>query len=336
MIFQRLSGRFGKPLLLLLAEFLAGAVGYRVIGGPQTSWVDAVYMTFITIATIGFSEVVDLSDKPAGRIFTMAIAAVGIATVTYLMAATTAFVLEGELNEALRRRRMLKRIDSLRGHYIICGLGRVGSNVAQELRATGRDFVAIEVAPGALDEYMQRHGPALVIRADASEDDSLREAGIDRASGVFAVTGEDSKNLVIALSAKALNARVRVVARCHDLNYIEKIRKVGADAIVSPEFTGGMRLASSMIRPHVVNFLDEMLRTQRNYRIEEVTLARSIDSVAQLRLHERECVLLAVQRDGEWLFNPTHDMSLAAGDVLVIMTTPESRQALTEELGAVA
>jgi len=164
------------------------------------------------------------------------------------------------------------------------------------------------------------------------EDDALREAGIERAAGVFAVTGDDSKNLVVVLSAKALNPRVRVVARCHEVNYIEKIRKVGADAIVSPDFTGGTYLASSMVRPHVVSFLDEMLRSEKSYRIEEIALARPVVTVGALRLDAHECVLLAVRRAAEWRFNPSADMTLAAGDVLVVMTTPATRQVLEREL----
>src|SRR5512135_451933 len=255
----RVYRRFVAPALALIAVSLVGTIGYKIIGGPQVTWLDCLYMTFITIATIGYGEIIDLSHSPGGRVFTMAIGLVGIGVATYMISTLTAFILEGDMNEALRRRRMQKSIQAMRKHYIICGIGRVGTNVAHELEVTNRPYVVIEANKEAIERYLERHPEALCTHADGGEDRALIEAGIEHAAGVFAVTGDDSKNLVITLSAKLLNPAARVVARCHDINYTDKIRKVGADAIVSPDFTGGMRIVSSMIRPKVVSFLDEML-----------------------------------------------------------------------------
>lgn len=337
-IAQRVFRRFATPALALVIVNLTGMAGYKIIGGSQVTWLDCLYMTFITIASIGYGEIIDLSQSPGGRVFTMCIALVGIGVVTYLMATLTAFILEGDMNQAIRRRRMQKSIAALRRHYIICGIGRVGTNVAHELETTGRPYVVIETNKEAIERYLERYPDALWTHADSGEDSALTEAGIAHCSGVFAVTGEDSKNLVITLSAKLLNPEARVVARCHEVNFIDKIRKVGADAIVSPDFTGGMRIASSMIRPQVVSFLDEMLRADNALRVEEVRIPEGFgaNTVGGLKLNRRAFILLAVRTQNQWEFNPADNFFIGPGNTLVVMTTPEGRKSLEQSLGAAA
>jgi voltage-gated potassium channel len=332
----RFVRRFAYPAATFMLVMAAGTVGYSIIGGPQTSTLDALYMTFITVATIGYHEVIDLSHSPGGRVFTMFIAAAGILNFSYMMAVLTAFIVEVDINQALRRRRMQKQIEKLEGHYIVCGIGRVGSNVVEELDATGRAYVTIDVDPAKLRQHCDRHPEGLIVQGDAGEDDVLNRAGLPRAAGVFAITGDDSKNLVITLSAKQLNPGVRVVARCHEVNFVEKIRRVGADDIVSPDFTGGMRIASSMIRPNVVGFLDEMLRADRALRVEEVTVPVIFPETTfgQLGLRSAEYVVLAVRKGAQWRFNPQTEHSLKGGDVLVIMATPNGRSQLEGRLAA--
>ena len=231
---------------------------------------------------------------------------------------------------------MQKNIAALRQHYIICGIGRVGTNVAHELATTERPYVLIESDKEAIERYLERYPDALWTHADSGEDSALIEAGIEHAAGVFAVTGDDSKNLVITLSAKLLNPQTRVVARCHEVNYIDKIRKVGADAIVSPDFTGGMRIVSSMIRPQVVSFLDEMLRSDNSLRVEEVSIPEGLDkrTIGSLNLNRRDFILLAVRAKDAWQFNPAEDFSIGPGNTLVVMTTPEGRSSLQRSLAA--
>ena len=268
---------FRYPLLIFLVIEIIGSTGFWIISGYTASLLDCVYMTFITVATIGFGETVDLSHSPGGRVFLMAIATTGIANVTYATSKLTAFILETDINEALRRRRMQDRIDALNKHYIVCGVGRVGANVAQELIATNRSFVGVEAAPAAIELFNEKHPKAIVLHGDCSDDDILLRAGIKRAAGLFAVTGDDGKNMLITLSAKQLNPDARVVARIHDVRNSEKLKRVGADAIVSPDFTGGLRIASSMLRPAVVSFLDEMLRTDDKLRVEEVVVPAAFE-----------------------------------------------------------
>lgn len=332
LIIARVYRRFVGPAVALVVVLVVGTVGYLLIGGAGTSIVDALYMTFITIATIGYGEIIDMTAKPGARIFTMLIAFAGIGVTTYIFSTLTAFIVAGDMNQALRRRKMLRRISQLSGHYIVCGAGRVGANVAHELDKTERSYVVLDIDPAQIIAHAERHPDAIYIEGDGTEDTLLEQAGIRRAAGLFAVTGDDSRNLVITLSAKQLNPGCRVVARCHELNYFSKMERVGADAIVSPDFTGGMRIVSSMVRPQVVSFLDEMLRSDDNVRVEQVTVGSSAPaSVETFAPPSAEYIVLAVRTGGgETVFNPAAGRIVQSGDVIVVMATPAGRRSLEQ------
>ena len=313
--------------LVMLLILVVGTLGYHSIGWPKATWIDSFYMTFITVATIGYGEIVDLSTHPMGRLFTVGISVVGIVTMSYLFSTFLALLIESDLNAALRKRRMERQIARLNGHYIVCGIGRVGSNVADEMRRTRRNFVVIENDHAALDRWLEREPDTLYLHADAADDDALRHAGVLSAAGVFAVTGDDSHNLMVALSVKLLNAKARVVARLHDVRNSDKARRAGADEIVSPDFTGGMRIASAMVRPHVVNFMDQMLLTDDALRMEEVVVPAGF---AARRLFElipksRDYLLMATHENGQWVFNPPESHVVESGATLVLMANPDGR-----------
>jgi voltage-gated potassium channel len=323
---RHFSGLLSGALLLLLVV-LVGTLGYRYIGHPTATWIDSFYMTFITISTIGYGEVVDLSTHPYGRLFTVFIAVIGIGSLSYLFSTLVALLIDTDLNTALRGKRMEKQITQLTGHYIVCGIGRVGSNVALELDKTRRAFVIIESNRTALDEWLEHHPDSLYLHEDAADDEALHRAGVERAAGVFAVTGDDSHNLMVALSVKMINPKVRVVVRLHDIRNTKKARRAGADEIVSPDFTGGMRIASAMVRPHVVNFMDKMLASEENLRVEEVIVPSGFPSspLAQLIPKSREYLLMATHEHGQWRFNPPDDHPVKAGDAIVILASPQGR-----------
>jgi len=336
--FRKMKRKLTLALLALLAVMAIGTLGYHALGVPRASWLDSFYMTFVTISTIGYHEVVDVSHYQYGRLFTVFIGITGIGVLGYVLSTVTAFMLESDLNVSWRRKKMLQTISKMSGHYIVCGVGRVGSNVAHELAMTGHASVIIDSSLDHLESYLEHHPAQSYLHADATDNDVLLAAGIARARGVFAVASDDSINLVISLSAKQLNPELRVVARCHDLKNVTKTRRAGADEIVSPDFTGGLRIVSAMLRPQVVTFLDEMLRTDNNLRMEEFTIPPGFDGkvLEVLNLNSRNYVVLAIRHDRKWVFNPEARYRLHEGDVLMVMTTPEGRDRLERLMQGVA
>jgi voltage-gated potassium channel len=317
-------------LLALVSVFVIGTVGYRILGGAHYSWMDCFYMVFLSITTIGFHEAVEMPDYEYGRLFTVFIAITGIGILGFVLSMVTAFMLEGEFSEARRRRKMEKKIAQLNGHYIVCGVGLVGRNVARDLEMAGLPAVIIDGDLKTLEHYLEAHPNQLYLHGDATDNDVLMAAGVMRAKGVFAVAHEDSSNLVISLSAKQLNSNARVVARCHDLKNSDKTRRAGADEVISPDFSGGLRIVSAMVRPNVMNFLDEMLKSDSNLRMEEMQIPQEMHNqpLSVLYRDNKDAMVLAIQRNKAWQFNPESNHLLQGDDVLMVMTTPEGRTRL--------
>jgi voltage-gated potassium channel len=335
---SRVYRRFVWAAVILAGILLIGTVGYWFIGGRQYSFVDTLYMTVITITTIGFEEVIDLSGNVAGRIFTIFIAVSGVGVMAYIFTNITALVVEGQLTESFRRRRMEKIAGNYKDHYIVCGLGRVGCHITNELRATGRPYVAVDANKNNLGASLESFRDEVFIEGDATDSDTLLKAGVEKAAGLFAVAGDDNQNLVVSLTAKQLNPKLRVVARCNDIRNSQKMKKAGADAVVSPCAIGGLRMASEMIRPTVVSFLDIMLRDrEKNLRVEELPVPESFVGrpISALNLKRfPHALLLAVKTGDDWVYNPPESYVIDKRNTLVFMTTPEGRDevaALLEE-----
>jgi len=304
---------------LLLVE-VVGTLGYMLLEGWD--FTDSVYMTIITVASVGFGEVHPLSAT--GRWFTMGLILGGIGTLLYGVTNLTAFVVEGEFRDLLRRTRMDKNIEKLSGHLVLCGAGRVGRNIAEELCCLGHPLVVVDRNPDHLAHLESLPQPPLIVLGDATDDHVLEQAGVRRASGFIAALATDADNLYIVLSVRQMNPGLRVIARVNDEEVVPKMLRAGADKTVCPSHIGGLRMASELVRPNAVDFLDKMLRErQGQLRVEEARVTES-GAVAGKTLAEAHipkhtgCVVVARRvAGGEFEFNPTADTRLTAGDVIV-------------------
>lgn len=334
-----------KPLLraglVSLLVFGIGMVGYAILAGDRYGIVDIAYMTVITLTTVGFGEVIDLSGSPAGRIFTMVLILGGVGSILYLLSSLAAFFSDGNIQRLMWVRSMARGARAMNDHIIVCGGGTIGTQVLDELHTTGRRFVLIERDEERVRELHERIGTSFpAILGDATDDDRLREAGIDTASGVIACLHADNENLIVVVSARMLRPDVRIVTRCTNMALSHKLRRAGADSVVSPNTIGGMRLSSEMIRPQVVSFLDHMLHDRdQPLRFEEWPIeddsrfaGAEVREIRALDLHGFLLVALA-NSDDHWEFNPPDDRSIAAGTRLIFMSSPEAYGRFAELAG---
>lgn len=327
-----------RSALLVGAMFAAGVLGYAVIGGDEYTLLDAVYMTTITLTTVGYGEVIDLSENPKGQIFTTLLLLGGVGSFVYFFSNLTAFLVEGSIQQMLWRKRMDARIAHLDGHTIICGGGNTGQHIVAELLATERPFVLIDNDADRVAGLMADLDAEFpVVLGDATEDEALIEAGIERALGLVACVSCDKDNLIVLVSSKLLKPSLRVICRCVDVRFEAKIRKAGADGVVSPCRIGGLRMVSEMVRPTAVSFLDQMLRDgQRRLRVESTPIAAgsTLDGATIRDVWRRALpdfvVLALLEPDGSWHYSPTAETRLTPGVALVHCSGPAGRQALEE------
>ncbi|HVH98762.1 MAG TPA: potassium channel protein [Enhygromyxa sp.] len=328
-----------RSAALIALVFLIGVLGYLWVGGPEHDLLDAIYMTMITLTTVGYSETIDLTNNTEGRIFTMALLVVGVGALAYFFSNLTAFLVEGNLARIFWRRRMHRMIKALDHHYVVCGAGRLGQHMIRELLATERRFVLIDHdEPRARALLTELHADFPIVIGDATDEEILREAAIERAVGLCAAISSDKDNLLIVMNARIIKPQLRIVARCTDQKYVNKLRRAGADSVVSPDVIGGLRLVSELIRPDAVTFLDTMLRDkEKRLRIEEVVLqpgSRAIHrTVGSLRRDPIDGLLIIAVRKADsdaWTFNPSDEFRLEAQHRLVVMSSPEARRAAEE------
>jgi voltage-gated potassium channel len=329
-----LTRRLVMGLALLVAVVVGGGVGYYVIGGGRWALGDCVYMTVISVTTVGYGEILaDMDHTPYARGFTMVLLLFGTGSLVYFASTVTAFIIEGDLRNVLFASRLKKRMKRMKDHVVVCGAGSTGRNVIEELLTTGVPVVAIDVREGELREIAEKFPRAefSYIVGDATDDDVMAQTGLERARGLVAALSSDKDNLYLTVSGRQVNPGARIVARCAELSHVEKIRRSGADAVVSPNFIGGMRLVSELLRPAVVRFLDDMLRDKRAaYRIEEIRLGDRIrelgTTLRAARVRERfGMTVLAVRASDNqsWVYNPDADEKLETGMTLVVLGSAE-------------
>jgi len=313
----------------------AGAATYVVVEG--WSFADSLYMSVITLTAVGYQEVRPLT--PSGRVVTMAILALGITWLGIWFALITSFIVELDVRNFLRKRRIMKEIESLSGHVILCGAGRTGIRVIEELMPTPETLVVIEHDQAQIQAAREVAGEKLlVVEGDANHDSTLHQAGIERASGLVASLGRDEDNVYVCLSARALNPDLTIVVRAYEEESTEKLYRAGADHVVSPNVTGAVRMASVLLRPSVVSFLDVATRSPEiALRIEQSTVGprSGLNGKTLFEAEIREntgLMVIALRKkegaDGEFVFNPGADTRLDAGDELIVLGKPDQIETL--------
>ncbi len=317
---HRLRRRLIYIALAIATVLAAGTTGFIVI--ERYPAFDAFYMSLITIATVGYSEIHPLSQ--AGRVFNSFLMFFGVGVMFLAIGAVTQSVVELELGDVLGKRRTKRMIEKLDKHYLVCGYGRVGRGAAAEFQRAGVPFLVLDQDAGKV-ERASRAG-CLAMAGDSTNDEILKDAGVQRARGVVAALSSDADNLFLVLSAKALNPLINVSARVNEEEAEQKFRRVGADVVFRPYRMTGYRLAQSLLRPHVTEFLD--FTTQNlglDVSIEQVKVSAGSElagkSLAQLQVRrELGVIVLAIRREnGQMLFNPPADAVIAAGDYLIAM-----------------
>ncbi len=323
---------------LLAFTVLTGVIGLMII--ERFTFLDAIYMTVITLSTVGFGEVRDLS--PLGRIFVIFLILGGLGLVTYTVTALASFIAEGQFRKLLGRRQMKKEIQNIRDHYIICGHGRMGGIVTRGLLAERRNFVIVEQDPEQA-ERLSGEG-YLVVEGDATEDEILLEAGVVRARALVAVVSSDVDNLYITLTARELaraeNPGLYIMSRADDDKAAGKIRHAGADRVLSPYQIGGSHLVNALLRPKVHDFL-EVLNQGEDLRlqVEELPVADGCELAGRalrdsnLRQDYDLIVIGVLRKNGRMTFNPGPDDVIAAGDTLIVLGPSGQLQSLAARMG---
>jgi len=313
---------------LLLGVLAAGTLGYMLIEGWGA--LDSLYMTVITVATVGFREVHTLSR--AGQWFTIVMVFAGVGGIAYSIGTIADFMVEGHLTELLEGRRMAKRISELDGHYVVVGMGRVGSVVCQTLAEQGLPFIVVDQCEECV-EVADEHG-WLYLQGDATNEETLELAGVKRAKGLVTALDTDADNLFVALSARGMNAALYIVARSSSLASESKILRSGADRVITPNIIGGRRMAGSLLNPLVSDYLDIVTHTDEiEYRLEglRVTQDSRLAGRSIREAHVRDetgAYILAISSDGAMDSNPSADRVLNAGDELVAFGTRAQLDAL--------
>ncbi|MDH7500588.1 MAG: potassium channel protein [candidate division NC10 bacterium] len=327
------SGRRLKiSLLVLFSITVAGVLGYQLLEG--LSFLDSLYMTIITISTVGFREVKVFS--PAGRVFTLVLILSGVGAAFVAFVNTTQWVVEGELRELLGRRRVEKRIGRVKDHHILCGFGRVGRLIARELARQKVPFVLIEKDREALARYQGED--LLFIQGDATEEGILVQAGVQRAKGLITALPSDAENLLISLTARDLNPKLYIVARGEEQEGSErKLERAGANKVISPYHIGGLRMAHALLKPTVVDFMEIATHSESlELEMEEIQIDPA-SSLAHLALkdsgirQEHGVIIVAIKKgSGQMIFNPAPDLQMEPGDRLVALGKPEQMKRLEE------
>jgi len=304
---------------------IGGTVGYMTI--EKWRFLDALYMAVITLGTVGFKEVHDLSD--GGKIFTMCLILVGVSVLGYIVGSLAQIMFEGQFQRIMGRKKVEKQIEALKDHYIICGFGRIGSLICKEFKANALQFVIVEKSTDTLEKLYD--DGYLHLKGDATLDETLLRAGIKRAKGLISVVTSDTENVYITLTARGLNPDLYIMARSGEEGSDIKLKRAGANKVVSPYIIGGSRMAQSILRPNVVDFIEIATGSEHmDLQMEEITIpdhsAFAGDTLVSSGFRKEVGVIIVgiKKAHGKMIFNPHSQAKIEGGDTLIVLGEPHS------------
>ena len=327
--------RFYAPLLIMLSVWLLGTIGYVLI--DNYSWFDAFYMTVITIATVGYGEVAPLSHT--GKLFTAFLIITSFGTFAYAVSSITKFVIDGEFNEFFKNRKLNTAIEKLSDHVIICGYGRNGRQAAQVLKKHNKRFVVIENSSKVTSSLNHKFSE-LVLSGDSTQDEVLLKAGILRAKALITTLPVDADNLFIVLTARNLNKNLTIISRASEDNSDKKLKIAGANNVIMPDKVGGAHMASLVMKPDVMEFIDHITAEGGdNISLEEISFDRIPDELKNKTLKDLEIrnrsganIIGYKTVQGQYIINPSADTLIIADSKLFVLGTQEQIAALKQIL----
>jgi len=327
--------RFYAPLLIMLSVWLLGTIGYVLI--DNYSWFDAFYMTIITVATVGYGEVAPLSH--IGKLFTAFLIITSFGTFAYAVSSITKFVIDGEFNEFFKNRKLNATIDKISDHVIICGYGRNGRQAAQVLKKHNKRFVVIENS-ATLTSTLNHKFSELVITGDSTQDEVLLKAGILKAKALITTLPVDADNLFIVLTARNLNKNLTIISRASEDNSDKKLKIAGANNVIMPDKVGGAHMASLVMKPDVMEFIDHITAEGgENISLEEISFDRIPDELKNKTLKDLEIrnrsganIIGYKTVQGQYIINPSADTLIIADSKLFVLGTSEQIAALKKIL----
>lgn len=315
--------RLLQPLYVLLLIIVIGILGYMAI--ERFNFVEAVYMTAITVTTAGFTEVHPLDN--AGRMFTVFLLATSWIAVAFVLTRITQYIVSGEINEYFKYRKIMSAVEKLSGHVIVCGYGRNGQQAAQTLRYHGRPFVVIEKKQELIDRALEDRTELVYITGDATYDEVLRRAGIEKAGALITTLPADADNVFIVLSARSLNKGIQIISRASDSNSAPKLKKAGADSVIMPDKIGGTHMATLVSKPDVIEFIDFLSGEEgESISMESVAYTslpqeikdKPLREIMQWKKTGVNCIGIK-DAEGKFIINPPEETIIAAGMKVMVL-----------------
>lgn len=324
-------------IMMLIVLLCIGILGYRFLSGY--SWLDAIYMTVITITTVGFAEVNPLDIQ--SKIFTIFLILTSVVIVGYAISIITEYILSRNNFEDIKQRKMQKKIDAMSNHIIICGYGRNGKQAAKKLLAYEKSFVIIEHDKEVIEKFQEDE--ISFVFGNANEDEILFEAGIEKASTLICALPNDADNLFVVLSARQINPKLTIISRASEETSYNKLKLAGANNVILPDRIGGDHMASLVVIPDLVEFIDNLgIVGERNINIEEVTVEQLYNATEEKTIRDLDlrkktgCTVIGFKDDkGEYVVNPEADTKLVPGSKIIVLGRPEQIQKLNSEYNIV-